>query len=452
MQQAEIPKSINNWLLMLSPYQVLVFSFLGLILVGAFLLMLPIASNDGSSLSFIDALFTATSAVCVTGLIVVDTGQYFSIFGQLVIIMLIQIGGFGVMTITTIFAVIMGKKIQLRSRLIVQESLNRVTVGGIVKLIKLLVKTTLCIEFIGGVLLAFVLYPDYGVKGIYMAFWHSISAFCNAGFDIFGGTNIFHYNNNPLFCLVIAFLIILGGIGYGVTVEVKAKHKWQDFSLHTKIVLVTTLILLTVGTVVIFCLEYNNPNTIGDWNLGHKLLGAFFLSTTSRTAGYTLLDTGALHGVTLFFIIILMFLGASPGSTAGGIKTTTIAIIFATVTSLIRDKDEVVLFKRRIEHDLIVKALAIFYIAAALVVLGTMCLCVTEDFPFIRILFEVTSAMATVGLSTGITADLTVYGKYLLILIMLIGRVGVLTFLMAISMRNRRKVKIGYPSERIGVG
>lgn len=452
MQQAEIPKSINNWLLMLSPYQVLVFSFLGLILVGAFLLMLPIASNDGSSLSFIDALFTATSAVCVTGLIVVDTGQYFSTFGQLVIIMLIQIGGFGVMTMTTVFALILGKRIQLRSRLIAQESLNRLTVGGIVKLIKLLVKTTLCIEFIGGVLLSFRLYPDYGLHGIYMAFWHSISAFCNAGFDIFGGTNIFKYNTDPLFCLVIAFLIILGGIGYGVTVELYQKHNWKMFSLHAKVALLTTLILLVIGTIVLFFLEYNNENTIGNWDWWHKLIGTFFLSTTSRTAGYTLMDTGALHEASLFFIIILMFLGASPGSTGGGIKTTTFAIIFATVTSIIRGNEEVTLFKRRIEHDLIVKSLAIFYIAAALVVLGTMFLCLTEDFPFIKILFEVTSALATVGLSTGITSSLTVYGKSILVLIMFIGRLGVLTFLMAIAMRNRKTAKIGYPSERIGVG
>lgn len=300
MQQAEIPKSINNWLLMLSPYQVLVFSFLGLILVGAFLLMLPIASNDGSSLSFIDALFTATSAVCVTGLIVVDTGQYFSTFGQLVIIMLIQIGGFGVMTMTTVFALILGKRIQLRSRLIAQESLNRLTVGGVVKLIKLLVKTTLCIEFVGGVLLSFRLYPDYGLHGIYMAFWHSISAFCNAGFDIFGGTNIFKYNTDPLFCLVIAFLIILGGIGYGVTVELYQKHNWKMFSLHAKVALLTTLILLVIGTIVLFFLEYNNENTIGNWDWWHKLIGTFFLSTTSRTAGYTLMDTGALHEASLF--------------------------------------------------------------------------------------------------------------------------------------------------------
>ena len=429
MQQAEIPKSINNLLLMLSPYQILVFSFLGLILVGAFLLMLPIASNDGSSLSFIDALFTATSAVCVTGLIVVDTGQHFSIFGQLVIIMLIQIGGFGVMTMTTVFALILGKRIQLRSRLIAQESLNRLTVGGVVKLIKLLVKTTL-----------------------YMAFWHSISAFCNAGFDIFGGTNIFKYNTDPLFCLVIAFLIILGGIGYGVTVELYQKHNWKMFSLHAKVALLTTLILLVIGTIVLFFLEYNNENTIGNWDWWHKLIGTFFLSTTSRTAGYTLMDTGALHEASLFFIIILMFLGASPGSTGGGIKTTTFAIIFATVTSIIRGNEEVTLFKRRIEHDLIVKSLAIFYIAAALVVLGTMFLCLTEDFPFIKILFEVTSALATVGLSTGITSSLTVYGKSILVLIMFIGRLGVLTFLMAIAMRNRKTAKIGYPSERIGVG
>lgn len=450
MRKAEITSNSSNWTL--SPYQVLVFAFAGLILVGAFLLMLPISSIDGSSLSFVDALFTATSAVCVTGLIVVDTGHYFSTFGQIILIILIQIGGFGVMTITTIIAVIMGKKIQLRSRLIAQESLNSLSVGGIVKLIKLLVKTTLCIEFVGGLLLSVRLYPDYGLKGIYMGFWHSISAFCNAGFDIFGGTNIFNYNRDPLFCIVIALLIIIGGIGYGVTVEVANKHRWRDFSLHTKVVLVTTVALLVIGTIVLFCLEYNNAETIGTWDWWHKLIGAFFLSTTSRTAGYTIMDTGALHEASLFFMIILMFLGASPGSTAGGIKTTTIAIIFATVTSIIRGNDEVTLFKKRIEHDLIVKSLAIFYIAAAIIVIATMYLCVTEDFPFIKILFEVTSALATVGLSTGITAGLTIYGKLTLILVMLIGRVGVLTFLMAVAMRNRKQVKIGYPSERIGVG
>lgn len=452
MQYAELPKNKNDFLLNFSPYQIVVCAFAGLILLGACLLMLPIASNNGSSLSFIDALFTATSAVCVTGLIVVDTGQYFSVFGQMVIIVLIQIGGLGVMTITIVFVVIMGKRIQLRSRLIAQESLNMLTVGGIVKIIKLLVKTTFFIEFIGGLLLATRLYSDYGLKGFYMAFWHSISAFCNAGFDIFGGTNIFRYNNDPVFCLVIACLIIIGGIGYGVTVEVSSKRRWKIFSLHTKVVLTTTAVLLILGTIVLFILENNNDSTIGQWDLWHKIIGAFFLSTTSRTAGYTLMDTGALHEASMFFIIVLMFLGASPGSTAGGIKTTTIAIIFATVKSLIRGKDEVTLFKRRIEHDLIVKSLSIFYIAAALVVMGTMFLCLTENFSFIRILFEVVSAFATVGLSTGITANLTVYGKSALVLIMLIGRVGVLTFLMAVAMRKHKKIKISYPSERIGVG
>lgn len=436
----------------LSPYQILTISFSSLILCGAFLLMLPISSQNGDSLSFIDALFTATSAVCVTGLIVVDTGTYFSTFGQTIIIILIQIGGFGIMTITTVLAVLIGRRIQLRSRLVAQESLNQLTLGGIVKLIKMLVKTTLAIEFIGGILLSLCLYPDYGFKGIYMAFWHSISAFCNAGFDIFGGTNIFHYNNNPLFCLTIAFLIIIGGIGYNVTEEILTKHNWKKFSLHTKVVLTATVILLVVGTVVLFILEYGNTDTIGNWDLGHKALGAFFLSATSRTAGYTLMDTGALHESSLFFIIILMFFGASPGSTGGGIKTTTIAIIVSTVNSIIRGKDDVLLFSRRIEYDLIIKSLTIFYIAASFVVVATMYLCLTEDFSFIRILFEVTSALATVGLSTGITPEMTIYGKFVLILLMLIGRVGVLTFLMAIAMRNKKKPHIGYPSERIGVG
>lgn len=436
----------------LSPYQILTIGFSGLILCGAFLLMLPVSSQDGSSLSFIDALFTATSAVCVTGLIVVDTGTYFSLFGQTIIILLIQIGGFGIMTITTILSVLIGRRIQLRSRLLAQESLNQLTLGGIVHLMQMLVKTTFAIEFVGGVLLSLRLYPDYGLKGIYMAFWHSVSAFCNAGFDIFGKTDIFRYNNDLLFCLTIAFLIIIGGIGYNVTEEIRSLHSWQKFSLHTKVVLLTTAVLLVGGTVVLFILEYGNPATIGNWDWGEKILGAFFLSVTSRTAGYTLMNTGALYEASLFFIIILMFCGASPGSTGGGVKTTTVAIIFATVSSIIRGKDEVILFNRRLEHSLIIKALAIFCVAASFIVVATMILCLTENFSFIRILFEVTSALATVGLSTGITADMTVCGKVILILMMLMGRVGVLTFLMAIAMRTGRKPRIGYPSGRIGVG
>lgn len=436
----------------LSPYQILTIGFSGLILCGAFLLMLPVSSQDGSSLSFIDALFTATSAVCVTGLIVVDTGTYFSLFGQTIIILLIQIGGFGIMTITTILSVLIGRRIQLRSRLLAQESLNQLTLGGIVHLMQMLVKTTFAIEFVGGVLLSLRLYPDYGLKGIYMAFWHSVSAFCNAGFDIFGKTDIFRYNNDLLFCLTIAFLIIIGGIGYNVTEEIRSLHSWQKFSLHTKVVLLTTAVLLVGGTVVLFILEYGNPATIGNWDWGEKILGAFFLSVTSRTAGYTLMNTGALYEASLFFIIILMFCGASPGSTGGGVKTTTIAIIFATVSSIIRGRDEVILFNRRLEHGLIIKALAIFCVAASFIVVATMILCLTENFSFIRILFEVTSALATVGLSTGITADMTVCGKVILILMMLMGRVSVLTFLMAIAMRMGRKPRIGYPSGRIGVG
>ncbi len=444
----------SNPITWLTSYQTLVSGFAGLILVGAFLLMLPIASKDGSSLPFVDALFTATSAVCVTGLIVVDTGQYFSLFGQVVIIILIQIGGLGLMTITTLFAVIFGQRIQLRARLIAQESLNALSFGGIVRLMKLLALTTFIIELIGAVLLSLRLYPDYGSRGIYMACWHSISAFCNAGFDIFGGTNIFRYNSDPLFCFTIAGLIIFGGIGYGVMVEIAEKRRWDILSLHTKMVLSTTAILLLIGTVGLFIFEYTNPATIGNWDTEHKWLGAFFLSVTSRTAGYTLLDTGSLSEVSLFFMVVLMFLGASPGSTGGGIKTTTFAIIFASVTSLIRGKDTVILFGRRIEYTLIIKALSIFYISAGFVVISTMILCLTEPFSFIQLLFEVTSAFATVGLSTGITAKLSIYGKAVLILMMLIGRVGVLTFLMALAMRsnNDKKSKIGYPSEDVGVG
>lgn len=436
----------------LTPYQILVLAFVFLILVGACLLMLPISVNDGHTLSFIDALFTATSAVCVTGLVVVDTGTFFSTFGQIVIITLIQIGGFGVMTITTLFAVAMGRRIQLRSRIIVQESLNNQKVGGIVLLIIRLVEFTISIELIGGLILGIALFPTYGWKGFFYGMWHAISAFCNAGFDIFGGTTIYGFATNPVFVLVITSLIILGGLGFMVMVEVWNTRKWEAFSLHTKIVLYTTAFLVIVGTVVLLLLEWNNGKTIGNYDFIHKTLGAYFLSVTSRTAGFSLVNISSLHEASIFSIIILMFLGASPGSTGGGIKTTTIAVIFATVYSLIRGKDEVTLFNRRIEYNTIVKSLAIFYLAAALVVTVTMYLCISENFDFIKVLFEVVSAMATVGLSTGITSELTNYGKGVIILMMLIGRVGVFTFLLAIALRSKKKGKISYPTEKISVG
>lgn len=434
-----------------SPPQILLMGFVGLILIGTILLMLPIASTTGASLSFVDALFMSTSATCVTGLTVVDTGNYFSLFGQIVLILLIQIGGLGVMTMTTLFAVISGRRIQLRSRLLTQESLSKLTMGGVVRLVKIIVYTTLGIECLGAVLLSLSLYPDYGFYGIYLGLWHSISAFCNAGFDIMGGQTIFHYHTNAFFCLTICALIILGGIGYSVMMEVYTKRHWHSWSLHTKIVLSTTLLLLIVGTLMCFLTEFTARDLSWSEGLQH-LLDSFFLATTARTAGYTLQNIGALHESTLFLVIILMFIGASPGSTAGGVKTTTVAIIYATIKSIIVGDNKVVLFKRRIEYDLIIKALSVFVLASLAIAVVTMSLCLLENLPFMNILFEVTSAFATVGLSTGITESLSNYSKIALIVMMLLGRLGVLTFLMALTLRRHKDTKINFPTEKVSVG
>lgn len=438
----------------LNPYQIVVLSFIAVILIGTGGLMLPISSISGQGLSFINALFTATSAVCVTGLTVVDTGRYFSYFGQGVLIVLIQIGGLGVVAITMIIAVIAGRQMRLSGMLLMQKSLNLLTFAGAVRLLINIGIETLIIEFIGGSIMAVRLWQDFGLKGIYWGYWHAVSAFCNAGFDIFGDTGAYAYLNSPVICITLCLLIIMGGIGFG-TIEELRQHfghkKVKRLSLHTRVVLFTTIVLLIIGTVVMFALEYNNNSTIGLLNPLNKAMAAFYLSATSRTAGFTLMNIGSLGNASLFLIIVLMFIGGSPGSTSGGIKTTTFAVIFATIHSIGRGKDEVVLFNRQMDPDLIKRALALFFVSSAIVVIATMCICINESFSFMSILFEVVSAFATVGLSTGITPALSSVSKIILISIMLIGRVGVATFTFALALKSR-KTSIHYPAEKISIG
>ncbi|WP_196594088.1 TrkH family potassium uptake protein [Pectinatus sottacetonis] len=438
----------------LSPYQILVLSFASVIFIGTLFLMLPISSANGQSLSLINALFTSTSAVCVTGLSVVDTGHYFSYFGQTILIILIQIGGLGVTTITMIIAVIAGRQIRLKNRLLMQESLNLLTFAGVVRLLISIVIETFIIEFIGGTILAVCFYKDFGIKGIYFGYWHSISAFCNAGFDIFGGSGIYTYIHSPIVTLTLCTLIIIGGIGFGTIEELKQRFWYKTryrLTLHTKVVLSTTAILLLVGTVFIFILEYNNGSTIGALNPLNKIMASFYLAVTPRTAGFTLLNIGSLGNATLFLIIILMFIGGSPGSTAGGIKTTTFAVIFSSILNIMRGREDLVIFQRRLESDLIMKALALFFVSSAFVVTATMYLCITEHFAFIKILFEVVSAFATVGLSTGITPELSNSGKVVLMVIMLIGRVGASTFTLSLALK-RKKTRVHHPFGKISIG
>jgi trk system potassium uptake protein TrkH len=441
---------ISQW--KLTPYQILVAGFAGLILVGALLLATPLASATGVPLEFIDAFFTSTSAVCVTGLIVVDTGTRFSLFGQLVIILLIQAGGLGIMTMATLMALLMGKRINLRERLIIQEALNNLTVAGVVRLTRYIIKVTLLIEFIGGTFLAIRFYQDYGAKGIYFGYWHAVSSFCNAGFGLFSEfRNLTGYVDDIAVNLVISILIIMGGIGFSVMADIWENRRFRDLSLHTKLVLTVSVFLIILGALVIFAFEHDNPATLGSLSWDGKILASYFQAVSPRSAGYNTVSISDMGSATLFFIVILMFVGASPGSIGGGIKTTTAGLVIAAVWALIRGREDVVIFERSLPKTVIYKAFALVFMAAGLVIFVTMILSISERAPFLNILFEVVSAFGTVGLTTGITQELTAIGKLWIIVTMFAGRVGPITIALALALRQR-KAMVKYPEGKVIIG
>jgi trk system potassium uptake protein TrkH len=436
----------------LSTYQVLALGFAALILAGTLLLMTPVASANGSSLRFIDALFTATSAVCVTGLVVVDTGTYFSAFGQMVIIALIQIGGLGVMTVATLVAVLSGKRINLRERLLIQEATNQIDLSGVVRLTLYVIKTTLILEFIGGTILAVRWFQDYGIKGVYFGYWHAVSAFCNAGFDLFGEyRSITQYVNDFTVNSVVAVLIVIGGIGFPVIADLWNYRHTRRYSLHSKIVLTSTAFLILFGALLVFVAEYTNDQTLGTLPFKDKIMASVFQSITARTAGYNTIDTASLQEGTLLAIIILMFIGAAPSSMGGGIKVSTVMVLmFALVGSVTGRKDPQV-FYRQVPQYTVYKAFTIVMISAMLVLSVTLAMSFSEPVPLFKILFEVTSAFGTVGLSTGITPSLSAMGKIFITFTMFAGRVGTLTLLMALTLRPRRG-SLQYPEGKIIIG
>lgn len=436
----------------LDPYQITAISFLSIIILGTFLLMLPVSSQKGQWLPFIDALFTATSAVCVTGLAVVDIGNYFSLFGQTVIITLIQCGGIGLMTFATLIIVPFGSKINFRERSMLRESLNQTSNQGIIRLVIAIVKMSFAIEFIAGTILAFKFHPEYGVKGIYFGYWHAISAFCNAGFDLFGDfKGLTGYAGDFTVSMTMALLIIAGGLGFSVIIETYRKKHFHALSMHSKLVLTTTLILLLLGTFTIYTLEQHNPATMQNISPDGKLLRSFFLTTSSRTAGFNNIDIDALNNETLFFIILSMFIGASPGSTGGGIKTATFAIIVCSVASLLKGKRDTVVFERRIEGKNIHKAFVVAGLSGVIISAGIFALTIIETKPFLPLLFETVSAFSTTGLSTGITPSLLPGSKLTLSLLMFAGRVGPLTIALALTHREQECL-IRYPEEDVPVG
>ncbi|RAP76322.1 TrkH family potassium uptake protein [Paenibacillus montanisoli] len=444
---------ISHW----PPPRVLATGFALIILLGGFLLTLPFASSDGTTTPFIDAVFTATSATCVTGLVTVDSGSHWSVAGQVIIICLIQVGGLGFMTMSTLFAIVLRKRISLRERLILQEAMNQTNIEGIVRLIRKVLLYSITIELAGAILFAIRWSFDMPLgKAIYFGAWHAVSMFNNAGFDLFGSFGVpfvsfTDYVNDPIINTVAMLLIIFGGIGFIVMSDIIEYRARKRLSLHSKVVLSMTGILLAVGTIVIFIFEFTNMNTLGELSWSGKIWASLFQSVAPRTAGPNTVDLAALRQATQFFIILLMFIGASPGSTGGGIKTTTFATLIGAVAAMIRGKDDIVMFKMRLARERIFKALTITMLSLALVTFVTMCLATTEDHSFIKVLFETTSAFGTVGLSLGLTPQLTTIGKILICLTMYAGRLGPLTLAYALGPRSEKEL-YRYPEGKITIG
>ncbi|MEQ6355882.1 TrkH family potassium uptake protein [Lysinibacillus sp. M3] len=438
----------------LNPPKALVLGFAIIILIGTFFLTLPIATVDANGLSFLDALFTATSATCVTGLIVVDTGDTFSIFGELVILFLIQIGGLGFMTFATLLFLLLGKKISLKERLLLKEAFNNVTIAGLVKLVKRILLFTALIEMIGGFILSIRFSFDMPVgKAFYFGYFHAISNFNNAGFDIVGDfKSLTEYVDDPFVVFTICALITIGGLGFIVINELYEYRGTKRLSVHTKIVLTTTFILTVGSTLLIFLFEYNNSKTIGPLSEWGKILGSLYQAVTPRTAGSNTLPIGDLTHSTLFLIIWLMFIGGGSGSTAGGIKITTFAVLVATMWCQMKGKEDVVLFRRRIVNETILKALTVTMCGMMIVVIVTIVLSLIEQrHSFMMYLFEATSAFGTAGLTMGLTPELSTGGRLLIILTMFVGRLGPLTIAFAIT--NRRKTEaFRHPKGKIMIG
>ena len=434
--------------------QILALGFLLLILVGALILTLPISTTSGESTNFLDALFTATSAVCVTGLIVVDTGTYWNAFGQTVIMILIEIGGLGFMSFTTLIAIILGKKITLRERLILQDAMNTFNIQGLVKMVKYVLVFTVSVQFFGALLFSTQFVPEYGLgKGAFYSIFHSISAFCKAGFDIFGNfSSLTSYNSNAVVIMVASALIIIGGLGFTVWSEVYSSKSLKKVSLHSKMVILMTIVLVLGGTLLMFLFENNNVNTIGNMSFVDKIMNSFFASVTPRTAGFNSIPTDGMTTAGQFLTIILMFIGGSPGSTAGGIKTTTIGILIVTIVCVIKGREDAEVFKRRFSKDLVYKAFTLIFIGVSLVIVVTMLLSYTEKgASFISLFYETVSAFGTAGLTLGLTSELSSIGKVLIIFMMYLGRVGPLTVVLSIT---RKKINSGikYPEGKILIG
>ena len=446
----------------IKPERVLALGFLVVILIGGLLLSLPVAAIGRRSIGLFNAFFTATSTVCVTGLVVVDTATTFSVFGKVVIICLIQIGGLGFMIFATLVMVALGRRISLRNRVLIRESLNSASLSGLVRLSLWFSALALLLELLGACLLSIRFIPMYGVgKGVLYSLFHAISAFCNAGFDLFGGfRSLEQFQRDPLVLLTLAAMIILGGLGFSVITEcLHVRRDLRKLSLHAKLVLLVTGVLLVAGTLLILALEWDNPATLGQegFGAGDKLLNAFFQSATLRTAGFASVDQNALTDSSKLLSVLLMFIGASPASTGGGVKTTTISVMLLLIVSVIRGDERVNAFGKQLPIGTIRRALVILSIGMGIVVAATCALSISERHAgrdMLDLVFEVTSAFGTTGLSSVNTPSLNRFSQALLMPLMYFGRVGPLTlaFALANRMENNPRNRMKYPEEKIMIG
>ena len=424
-----------------NPGQLITLSFLAVILTGTLLLMMPFSTRSGLGTPFLAALFTATSATCVTGLAIYDTYSHFSIIGQTVIICLIQIGGLGLLTLTGFFYSLMRRKMGLRTAQLTQESISADTRSNTQSLLRMVIKVTFVTELIGCLLMLPMLVPEYGSYGVFMAVFLSISAYCNAGFDLFGflkpGASLIPVQDNLPLVAVISALIICGGLGFIVWQDVLVYRRHKRLHFHTRMVLITTATLLLGGTLLFVIMEWTNPATLGPMSIGQKFAHAFFQSVTCRTAGFMTFDQMAMRDISKILSIVLMFIGAAPGSTGGGIKLTTALIIFMTVVSVIRGDEDTTVTRRRIDKSVVYRSLAVAFLAACMVVFTTLILLITSDASSVDALYEAVSAFGTVGLSTGVTTATNWVGQLALIFTMFFGRIGPVAFALALSMRPK---------------
>lgn len=436
--------------------KLIVLSFVMIILLGALLLTLPVASRSGVSCGFLPALFTATSATCVTGLVLFDTFVQWSGFGQIVILLLIQIGGLGFMSATSIFFFLLRKKVGMKQRMVMAQSIGMNDIEGVVRLERKVLLTTFSLEGIGALILFLRFFPKYGLwNGLKWGVFHAISAFCNAGFDIFGvispGSSVMVFATDPVVMLTLSALIILGGLGFFVIAETMEKRKFRDFSIYTKLVLILTGALLLSGWALFCVLEWNNPATLGTMTTPQKLLAGFFQSATLRTAGFAGIDQGAMTEASRALAIVYMLIGGSSGSTAGGLKTVTAGVMVLYLRARLRGKNRVHIFGRMIPDEQVTDAATLTAAMIGLCFLGGIVLS-ASGIPFLNGLFEAASALGTVGLSAGVTASMNTLCKLLIILYMFFGRVGIMTISFAFLSGNQSEERIQYAKTKLMIG